>query len=116
MATTLVANLPLVVAGIRYEKGDKFSNPNDAEATAQVAAGFAHAPSGSALMLASGTAGTAGAEEIVELTGSSDDDAPVWNKKMSPKDYLAQYPNGPAANLAREVLAETADGETDVTL
>lgn len=114
MATTLIANVPLVVASVRYEKGDKFINSNDAEAAAQVAAGFAHAPSGA--VEGAGLTGTSDgdADEQVQLTGSRDGDAPLWNKKISPDDYLKQYPNGPAANLAREVLAERAVGNTDV--
>lgn len=36
---------------------------------------------------------------------SSSDGAPEWNKKIDPKSYLEQYPNGPAAELARKVLA-----------
>lgn len=40
--------------------------------------------------------------------------APKWTIKTSPKEYLEKYPDGPNADLARQVLeAEDAAGEEE---
>jgi hypothetical protein len=44
--------------------------------------------------------------------GSSSEEAPEWNKKISPTEYLEKYPNGPAAELARRILAAEAGAST----
>lgn len=98
MATTLIALVPLVVNCIRYEAGDKFTNQNDAEAAASIVAGQAAVPN-------------ATLEQVEEFVGSTSTDAPLWNKVMDPADYLRQYPTGPSAPLAAEILAFRADNE-----
>lgn len=51
--------------------------------------------------------------EAPEVAEEKDID-PRWDLKSSPEDYLEQYPDGPNAALAREILGlDPAEGDED---
>lgn len=93
---TLIALIPLIEPRTfnRVERDAKFES-EDAE-----------------LLCGSGMARLAEVsdEASEEETETPSGEAPEWTKKMPPEDYLKQYPDGPAAGLARKVLAAKEAG------
>jgi hypothetical protein len=102
---TLIALVPLIepIGFLRVEKGERFE-VNESELDSYVPVGLAQ--------LAVDAPAEADSEEGKVFES---DEAPVWTKKISPTEYLEKYPSGPAADLARKVLAAEAAGASTST-